>query len=41
MLDPYLWIHFSGLAAAPLLLEIVWLSLALGYATAYFLDAVE
>lgn len=32
MLDPYLWIHFSGLAAAPLLLEIVWLSLALGYA---------
>ncbi len=29
-MDPYLWIHFAGLAAVPLFLEITWFSLALG-----------
>lgn len=28
--EPFLWIHLSGLAALPLALELVWLSLAVG-----------
>ncbi len=29
-LDPYLWVHLAGLAAAPLFLELVWWGLSLG-----------
>lgn len=28
--EPFLWIHLAGLGAVPLLLELVWLGLALG-----------
>src|ERR671933_2498479 len=28
--EPFLWIHFAGLAAVPLALEFVWLGLAVG-----------
>lgn len=28
--EPFLWIHFSGLAAFPIFLEITWLGLAVG-----------
>jgi hypothetical protein len=29
--EPFLWIHLAGVAAVPLLLQIVWLGLAVGY----------
>jgi len=29
-LEPFLWIHLAGLAALPLLLQLVWLGLAVG-----------
>ncbi|NJK99432.1 MAG: low-complexity tail membrane protein [Spirulinaceae cyanobacterium RM2_2_10] len=29
-LEPFLWIHLAGLAALPLLLQVLWLSLAAG-----------
>jgi len=37
-LEPFLWIHLCGLAVLPLLLEVVWLGLAVGKPSPFWLE---
>ena len=36
--EPFLWIHLAGLAAVPLLLQVVWLGLAVGEPLPFWIE---